>query len=62
MAPRLGDEAPNVTQETIEREVNFHEWLGDSWGMLFSHPSYYAPVCITERGAPALSRARRFFG
>lgn len=50
MALRLGDEAPNFTIETTEGTVNFHEYLGNAWGILFSHPKDYTPVCTTELG------------
>jgi alkyl hydroperoxide reductase subunit AhpC len=53
MALRLGDEAPNFTAETTQGTVNFHEWLGDGWGILFSHPKDYTPVCTTELGTMA---------
>ncbi|MBJ7282336.1 MAG: peroxiredoxin [Acidimicrobiia bacterium] len=57
MPIRLGDEAPNFTVETTEGTVNFHEYLGDSWGILFSHPKDFTPVCTTELGAFANRKA-----
>ena len=51
MAIRLGDEAPNFTAETTEGTVDLYDYLGDSWGMLFSHPKDFTPVCTTELGA-----------
>jgi thioredoxin-dependent peroxiredoxin len=50
---RLGDEAPDFTAETTEGKLNLYEYLGDGWGVLFSHPKDYTPVCTTELGAVA---------
>jgi alkyl hydroperoxide reductase subunit AhpC len=54
MALRLGDAAPNFKAQTTAGEIDFYEYLGDSWGILFSHPADYTPVCTTELGKTAL--------
>lgn len=54
MSLRLGDTAPDFTAQSTEGEIKFHEYLGDSWGVLFSHPADYTPVCTTELGKTAL--------
>lgn len=53
MTLRLGDTAPDFTQQSSQGPITFHEWLGNSWGVLFSHPADYTPVCTTELGATA---------
>ena len=53
MSLQLGDKAPDFTAETTEGKINFYEFLGDAWGVLFSHPADYTPVCTTELGRTA---------
>ncbi|MCB0633890.1 MAG: peroxiredoxin [Saprospiraceae bacterium] len=53
MAIRLGEVAPDFTAMTTEGKISFHEWLGNSWGLLFSHPADFTPICTTELGRTA---------
>ncbi|WP_430009688.1 peroxiredoxin [Methylophaga lonarensis] len=57
MTIRLGDTAPDFVQLSTEGEIRFHDWLGNSWGVLFSHPADFTPVCTTELGTTAKLKA-----
>lgn len=58
MSLHLGDTAPDFEQDSSQGAIRFHEWLGNSWGMLFSHPADFTPVCTTELGLTAKNKSR----
>lgn len=53
MSLRIADQAPNFTAQTTQGEIDFHQWLGDQWGIIYSHPADFTPVCTTELGRTA---------
>ena len=58
---RMGKVVPNFVGESTEGVIDFHQWLGNSWGILFSHPAPFTPICTTELGAMAFEHEVRFF-